>query len=333
MAQSPIKSVGAREPIAKKLAISIFFLDNSSKTILIDPNTKCKEAVLLILERLMIQKNANEDSTLANYFGLWESQDGETLQRRIRNMETLIDVYDQCAKVVFLVRLYTPEIVSSVDDSISWLLYIQAMHKVAIGLFSLKSIDVERLAALTCHHRYGPYSEVVHTENFLENLLLELVPGVDIGKKTPKEWARNIQISYSSLKDMESTFRADDGYLCYLEQQKHTSHLYGSWQFSASQKASRSLPKRIIISVHAGGIDIIKEGDRSILLSVPLVQLFAWRADKENGNLEIDTVPLNDSHAKHYILQTEKCSEIAELVTDYAQNALRIVAASTPKKE
>ena len=79
----------------------IHFLDNSSKTVLIDDNTTVEEVCEEIYNRLQIE----DENIPVEYFSLHHS-DGNVCGERLEKKENMVDLIDRSAKIVFQIRLF-----------------------------------------------------------------------------------------------------------------------------------------------------------------------------------------------------------------------------------
>ena len=163
-----------------KVPVVVYLLDNSCITIAVDNNTTVEEATKQVAVRVGLPK------VLTRFFGLFMSADGSVLSQRGLAHDIVVDMVDQCAKIVFAPRLMVPRLLDNKKNPVVVrLLFAQLVHDFVIDCY--KSIDYDQglqLAALCVYAKYGDIEIGSRTKTFLEPRLFEFLPARLLMKPT-----------------------------------------------------------------------------------------------------------------------------------------------------
>ena len=206
MVDQPVPEGGYRGKDGKeiilndKIPLRIFLADNSSKTILADNDTLAKDVVATIAGKLNL-KHPERD---AAYFSLYESADGSIVDHPVHGDAPVLDAQSNCAKLVFMLKIFTASALSSPDPKMQHLLYIQAVHNVITTSYKCSDELVIALAALRLQVQFGAHNTRVHKPGFLTDQLMEYVPISALGHLRPANWEDNIFSEHKALGNMSA---------------------------------------------------------------------------------------------------------------------------------
>lgn len=273
-----------------KLPVRIFFLDNSSKMMLLTSSSTAKDVVVEILQKMVLKGDVCSD-----YFALYLSESGSAIDRNIlpqENISVLVSQWDNSSssKLVFMLRLFLPSIngfqypnvvaarfgveelpleqyleeAEVVDRQLMHLQYLQAVYNVITGQYPTSPELALQLGAIQFIYKFGTYDPNRHAPGFLQNRVIEFVPLPHIrsGDRTLEQWEESLlqwvrATHEQSLDPEDRRFRGVSG----LDPQRkylevvmlELCDIYGCVFFPCKQKAFVSLPDDVLVSVHSQG--------------------------------------------------------------------------------
>jgi hypothetical protein len=273
-----------------KIPVRIFFLDNSSKMLLLTTSTCANDVVIEILQKMDLKGDVCFD-----YFALYLSETGSSIDRNIEaqeNISMLISQWDDSipSKLVFMIRLFLPSITGFqypnvvaarfggaelplekyleeaevVDRQLVHLQYLQAVFNVITGQYPTTPEQALQLGAIHFLHKFGNYDPSRHVPGFLGVRVMEFLPLplLRAGDRTLHEWEIDLvkwvrATHEQSLDPEDRRFRGVSG----LDPQPkylqlamlELCDLFGVVFFPITQTAFVSLPDKVLLGVHSEG--------------------------------------------------------------------------------
>ena len=157
---------------ASNQPLVIYLLDNSAITIAVSALTNVQDGVKKIIKRLSLSK------TYQHLFGLFMSIDGSIVSQRGLAHDLLVDMADQCAKIVFAPKLMVKRLLDDTTNPIVVkLLFTQLVHDFIIDKYRTINRDQgTKLAALILYAKYSFIEVKKRTSRFLESRMFEFLP-------------------------------------------------------------------------------------------------------------------------------------------------------------
>jgi len=325
-AGAPAGATNAPRLLNGKVVLQVFLLDNSYKTLLIEPSATVGDVCRAMAEKIGFA-DAEEDCLS---FGLCECVDGVTIQRALPPEREVLGVMEAwyekpAAKFVFQVKLYNAALVASKDPKVVHLMFIQAVYNVVTGAYPTAEKDAVALAALQFQAKFGQHNAASHKPGFLKNMLVEFVPGAHLdegrAKATPPEaWEKLIFHKHA----FSTTPAPRELYLETLRKREY----YGAALFAVKQRFDRALPKRVYMAVGRQGILLLRipakftEPDMDVLARYNLADIYRW-AYKAGTNFYFEIRVDGSEMNPVYSFDTPEGKHVSDLLTDYAMALLR----------
>jgi hypothetical protein len=196
--------------------VRVYFLDNSSKTFLLEPSVTVSEFIGMILAKF----DARDTTVCVPYFGLFESLDGVSIASHVTLEESVVATIERWeqrghtnAKFVFMIRMFMPSIwglefevivsqrlekkltlreylanASVVDPALLYFQYMQAVYGVITGQYPTDAATALRLASYHFVHKFGPFNSSSHKAGFLGARIVEFIPLKLLKQKSLDMW-------------------------------------------------------------------------------------------------------------------------------------------------
>jgi hypothetical protein len=323
--------------------VRVFFLDNSSKVVLVDESTKAVDIVFNLLEKYDIL----DSSEIKDYFALYVSLDGVTVGHALKAdmmMAPLLQTWEEgsSTKLVFMQRLFTSsstgihdkayvaaqlrkpldllshetfvDMAEDVDSNLIHLRYIQSVYSVITGMIYTTEKEAIDLAAIHflvkfCHCDQSSWSQ-------MQAGVSEFIPVRLAKKQLPGYWEQVIVDTAKDLRLSHNTFDVNRLERLYLNRILCLDESFGSSFFRAKMGSHR-----VVVRVHCGGLDVLERQERQPLHVGRMENMKRWGFSSENiFFLEIDCGESNISSVE---LETPDAQCLANLLTDYALLAVR----------
>jgi hypothetical protein len=317
---------GPRE-VGGKVVLRVYLLDNSFKTLLVEPASTVEDVVASMAEKLGFA-NPDDDSLC---FSLHECRDGVTIERALQSKMEVVQLMNKWetknAKFVYQCKLFTETILKSADPKIVYMLYIQAVYNVITGTYPTTEETAVELASYQFFNKFGKHNPASHRPGFLSSGLIEYIPAplMNANLHEAEEWERSIYQRHSSLTGIETPVDAMTAYLKLLEPRDY----YGSILFGAKQDYTRALPKRLLLGISRSGIILLSppkdplHEDMRTLEKYPLSEIFRWAYKPEiNFYFEIKGTDEDDENPV-YTFTTREGGHMSDMLTEYAMALLR----------
>lgn len=316
---APAKEV---KTLAGKVIVRVNLLDNSQKTLLVEPTTTVQDVVRIMAEKVGLSNPADD---CLNY-SLHECKDGVTIERALPGSTEVVPIQESWAdasasKFVFLIKLFTSTQMKSEDPKAVHMMYIQAVYNVISGIYPIELDDVATLAALQLQNKFGDHNPDTHKVGFLTNSLLEYIPNPWFKKRTPEDWEALLFEKHAAVSTADPML----DYIAFLSERDY----YGCTLFGVKQLFDRKIPKTILLGVNHRGVLLLKPADmvasmEMVTLAVhPLSDIYRW-AYKPGVNFYFEMKPdSEDEENPVYTFQTMEGQHIADMLTDYAMGLLR----------
>jgi hypothetical protein len=296
--------------------LKLYFLDNSSKMLMVDPEISAGEVCDMIAGRMGFADGGENSS---RYFALFESVNGSIPRRALGRSEVVLNVQHGCAKIIYMMKLFMPTALEMIetDPIVLHLQYIQSLHSVITGTHFYNEIPIIlKLAALDVQAKYGPHDPSIHQVGFLTQRLQEFIPANLFGKKEKLDWEEMI------YKEHQALLSRDD-----LNAKLEYVKICQSWEcngclfYEVRQTCLKSAPARVLLGINTNGIYLINPTDRSVLQKYKLSEVYRW-GFKPGSNFYFE-IKGSGQNVKGPIYEfgTTQGNRMSEMLTDYA-NAL-----------
>ena len=296
--------------------LKVYFLDNSSKMLMVDPGISAGEVCEMIAGRLNYADGGENSS---RYFALFESVDGAIPRRALGRSEVVLNVQHGCAKIIYMMKLFMPSALEMVetDPIMLHLQYIQGLHSVVTGTHFANEIPtLVKLAALDVQAKYGPHDPSVHQVGFLTQRLHEFIPAHVFDKKEKLDWEEYIYREHQSLLH-RTGLNAKMEYVKICQSWECNGCLF----YEVRQTCLKGHPPRVLLGINTNGIYLLDVNDRSVLEKYKLSEVYRW-GFKPGSNFYFE-IKGSGQNVKGPIFEfgTTQGNRMSELLTDYA-NAL-----------
>ena len=293
-----------------RIPVRIFFLDNSSKVFLADVSTTSKDLVRLILEKFQVEDIERK----LLYFGIFISEDGESIGRALSLDDSITDVVTQFpeesgTKLLFMIRLHTPSIMGlqykdvvakrmqrpismlsndvyfdsaeEIDPNLTLLQYSQAVYNIITGNYPTNSEQVLEFGALHFSNKFGDFDNSRHRPGFLGERIIEFIPAKQLKQKTMEQWE---QMLFDTTRQYQQSNYGTGGVAtapCDERPQKvyvckiFRLPLYGNTFFRAIQSSTDILPDKVILGIYHQGINVLDK-KRTLMKQYRLEELSRW---------------------------------------------------------
>ena len=295
--------------------LNVYFLDNGCKMMLVDRDTTSE----MVCEELAkkIGFNTEECEQIGKYFCLYESVDGQLANRPIMAQENILQVQANCAKIIYMCKLYMERAMELTDPVAVKLMFVQAHHNIVTGHYYCPVDKIMQLAGILMYEKFGPYNPVKHKAGFIPaGRLYEFIPATQMSTNKPAYWEQEI---YNAHADIGSSLQNPKQ--AYLRLCKELD-CYGCAFFEAKQYCLMNLPPKLLIAINAKGIWLMKLETRENLDLFKLSEIYRW-GFKPGMNFYFEAkgkVP--GEKGPVYEFTTEQGNRISELLTDYAHALL-----------
>lgn len=309
---------------APHIPIVIYLMDNSAVTIAVFKNTTVEEAVKKISKRVGVPK------ALSMTFGLFMSMDGSNIDQRGLADDLIVDMNDQCPKLVFAPSLIVKQLLNKIDNDhhpiITKLMFSQLMHDFVIDNYQAITYDQSiELAALCIFAKYGHISKVNRTFKFLNPRLFEFLPirFIKISQVVQDIWGKynkHALLPFDRVKAMNAAIQ-------YVRNITELEYVFKSSNCVAlcKQKIISRFTSRCLIGVGYDGIRLFslaetkKPGLRKFY---PMNVISKWGYSDTTGQLffEIETV---GEGTKALQVETSRAADICDTLSEYARNRVK----------
>mmetsp|Transcript_169178 Transcript_169178/g.411310 ORF Transcript_169178/g.411310 Transcript_169178/m.411310 type:complete len:425 (-) Transcript_169178:53-1327(-) len=308
--------------LSGKVIVRVNLLDNSQKTLLVEPTTTVQDIVNIMADKIDF---ANKEDDALNC-SLHEVKDGVTIERALPGGSEVVPIQeswpeDSNAKFVFQLKLFTAGMLETDDPKLIYMQFIQSVYYIISGIYPVSLDDVTNLAALQLQNKFGDHNPDTHKPGFLTQSLLAYVPNPWFNKRTPAEWEEGIFKAHAEL----STTTPMKDYIAYVSGRDY----YGAVLFGVRQKFNREFPKYLLLGVSSKGVLLLKPADfvttmdMTTLATYPLSDIYRW-AYKPGVNFYFEMKPEDESEENPvFTFATLEGQHIADMLTDYAMALLR----------
>lgn len=313
-----------------KMVLQVYLLDNSYKTLLIEPTQTVQEVCRSMAEKIGFADP--EDDSLC--FSLNECLDGVTIGRSLAGDKEVLSIMESWfgkpeAKFIFQAKLYTDGMIATKDPKIVHMLFIQAVYNVISGTYPTTEKDAVQLAAFQFQAKFGVHNPASHKVGFLTSTIVEYIPGphLESAGKTAQQWEELIfhKHAFSTTKDPK------EAYCTMLAKRDY----YGCVLFAVKQKYDRAFPRRLYLGISRRGIVLLRipktqlEGEMETLARFPLADIYRW-AYKPGVNFYFEIKAESDGMMPGmgegnpvYTFDTPEGKHMSDMLTDYALALLR----------
>jgi hypothetical protein len=298
--------------------INVYFLDNGSKMMLCNRDCTAKELADELARKIGFNQDECED--IGEFFSFYESVDGQLANRPIQGQENIVEVQSNCAKVIYMMKLFMESAMNLTDRVAVKLMFVQAHHNIVTGYYYCPISTVLQLAGILMYHKFGEHVPAKHTPGFIpKGRLYEFIPATIFAQKKPDVWEREIYRAHASLGNSLSTAEPMAEYLKVCRE----LDCYGCAFFEAKQYCLMNFPPKLLIGINAKGIWLMKLETRENLELFKLSEIYRW-GFKPGMNFYFEAkgkVP--GEKGPVYEFTTGEGNRISELLTDYAHALLK----------
>lgn len=304
------EATAQRMVIDGKQPINVFFLDNGSKLLLVDNDTTAEQ----LCQDVAMSLGWNlDDKDYGKYFALYESLDGDMINRVIGGGECIVQVQENCAKIIYMMKLFMDRALALEDPVPLRLMFVQAHHNIITGHYYCEPSVYLQLAGLLMYDKFGPYNPSKHKVGFIPSgRLAEFIPATVIHEKRPQQWENDIYQAHSNIQTSNAK-------LDYLQICKRLDG-FGNEFFEAQQFCLLDFPAKILLGISSKGIRLLEVSTRKNLELFKLAEIFRW-GFKPGSNFYFEVKGEGGARGPVYEFTTPDGNKISELLTDYA-NAL-----------
>lgn len=314
------------QTIGGQIAIKVYLLDNSMKTLLVDLTATVYDICTYMADKCGI---TSISPILSSCFSLHECIDGVNISKPLPLQVPVIDVIKKwpsgnIPRFVYQIKLFVDSIKHSKDKHILRLLYIQLVYNVITGIYPVTIDEAISLAALQVQANFGSHKPTVHKAGYLKTALRGLIPGSLFERKTPEEWEAIILNRHANLTE-DSQARPMVLYCAVLA----TREYFGCAFYGVKQKFSKVLPSPLILGISGKGIYIMDPEDKRIIERYSLGQLYRWGYDPDKSfTFQIKTPA--GTPGPIFEFGTLVGHYMSNLLTDYASQILAEMSATQP---
>lgn len=308
-------ALGENMKIDGQEPVNIYFLDNGSKMLLCDRDCTAQQLADELAMKIGFDQEMAEQ--IGKYFCFYESIDGQLANRPIMGQENIVEVQANCAKIIYMMKLYMDTAMALTDRVAVKLMFVQAHHNIVTGHYYCPIETVLELAGILMFQKFGPYDPNKHKAGFIpKGRLFEFIPSTQFATRRPEAWEQEIYTAHEAVgTQLENPMQA---YLRVCRQ----LDCYGCAFFEAKQYCLMNFPPKLLIGVNAKGIWLLKLETRENLELFKLSEIYRW-GFKPGMNFYFEAkgkVP--GEKGPVYEFTTEQGNRISELLTDYAHALL-----------
>lgn len=201
--------------------VKIFFLDNSSKTFLLQEDTTSLDVIKMVLQKLEI----TSINIVAQYYSLFESLNGSSIDSPLVSDDKVLSIMSKwtepTAKFVFMIRLFVPVISGFVTQDVVaahmnidksalsletyfenteithpqllYLQYIQACYNVITGQYPTSPELAIELGAYHFIFKFQPsYNQSSYSVGFLTDRIVEFLPYSHLKGSNLSDWENRL---------------------------------------------------------------------------------------------------------------------------------------------
>ena len=294
--------------------LKIYFLDNSSKTLMVDDDSTAKDVCDMIAHRLNYYDGGIRSST---FFAIFESDDGAMPKRALAPEELVRSVQHGTAKLIYMMKLCMPTALHMVsyDEAMLHMQYIQGLHRILTGVqFHGDAEKCIQMGALSFYVKYGYHNHNIHKLGFITHRLLEFIPANLMSQKAATEWEEELYEAHAQLRkglnaklDFVKTCHKDPNNGCHYVEVK--------------QKCYRKHPSAVLVGININGVWVLDKKSRQCLEFYHLSEAFRW-GFKPGLNFYFEVRPPDSDQGMIYEFGTTRGNELSALMTDYADALL-----------
>lgn len=314
--------------------VRIHFVDNSSKMFLIDDTVEAKDLVLMVVEKLVIAENKEQE--VAPYFSLYESPDGKKVGRAIEPEEIVANIVhgwenQEQSKLLFMIRLYVPrthgielrdrvatrlekpahfvsqdvylEAAEITDEALLQTQYMSAIYNVLVGILNVSYEKALRLAGYQFYVKFGEYKPTVHKVGFLGPKIVELIPLRYLKQKGFEECENDLFEFVKDTTQYEYLENRGVAQRKYMDEVWHI-HSYGRTFFRCTTESFKDhVHEKVLLAVHSQGIEIYdRTHARMQVASWSFGEIMSWGYELDLNTFHF-TLPLTALDTPDSILQ------------------------------
>ena len=326
MASASHEALGEGMKIDGQEPVNVYFLDNGSKMLLCDRDCTAKELADELARKIGF--NQEECEKIGKYFSFYESIDGQLANRPIQAQENIVEVQANCAKIIYMMKLYMESAMNLTDRVAVKLMFVQAHHNIVTGYYYCPPATVLDLAGILMFHKFGPYDPSKHKEGCIpKGRLYEFIPATIFAQKRPEVWESDIYRAHAAL-----------GSSCEEPMQEYLGicrdlDAYGCAFFEARQYCLMNFPPKLLLGINSKGIWLMKVETRENLELFKLSEIYRW-GFKPGMNFYFEAKGKEPGEkGPVYEFETADGNRISELLTDYAHALLDELGISRKAKK
>lgn len=312
-----------RDQAGSPVALKVFLLNNSFRTVDADCFTLVKEVKRAVVQKLGLgysvpfslyefsrdaeERILDEDVRILDVVSAWE---------RIAKEKKLADL--EPFRLVFKAELVLKTSDKNLieDEEALDLMFIQAVHDVVNERYPAEVKDCPSLAALHLQASFGDYQPDMHTIDWISDRLKELIPAVILngGKKKNNsalaEFAQKVLTKYTKLAGV-SEQEAKLSYLDYVQDWP----LYGASFVTVEQKQLKDYPPYIRVAITCDDVLLVHPETKDVLDQFGYHEIVTWGYSDEKFILVVG----NLVQQRKLFFKTNRGKFMNKLVHDYVK--------------
>ena len=304
--------------------VVVHMLDNSCVTIAVDENTTVDQAVKQVSKRVGLSM------VLSHLFGLYMSMDGSVVGQRGLADDLVLDMVDQCAKVVFAPMLMVPTLLEKNKNNkvVVRLLFSQLMHDFVMGTYrAIGYPEGIKLGAMCVFAKYGHIAEKNRTRKFLESRLFEFIPAYLLKMaKTTKETCDKVWQNYEELNTSIDRVSAMNAAIGYARSMPEVEHVWvcSNCVAPCRQQILTRLKSRCLIGIAYDGIRLFSasSSDFGVKKFYSFNSIAKWGFSQTNGNVFFEICTNYGTKVEKFDVKNvecaSRCADICDTLSEYA---------------
>jgi hypothetical protein len=325
--------------------VKFYLLDNSSKTLLVDDTTTFREITETMLIKMHVQ-----DTDKADYFGIYTSEDGNSISHVNNKDDYVFDTVEGLgheARLVFMIRLFMPSIRGiqtkermaqnmekdmslvpdkyyfesspTTDENLLVLQYIQAVYYIITGVYPTDYDTALTLGSLYFLEKFGRVDRSSLKAGLIGNNIVEYIPLKHMKGKDPAD------VELALLGRIEDYLGIELGdnavvreYMTIIWQMSN----FSEFTFFRGMIRNESLPDKAIMGISHRSIIILNK-NRELAASYTLEFILRW-GYHPGRSFFFDANGADDAQEPiHIQLDIKNGQDIADLLADYALSFMK----------
>eukprot|EP00762_Andalucia_godoyi_P005892 ANDGO_06892.mRNA.1 Talin-B len=289
-----------------KVVLKVHFLDDSFKTVLVDPDTCTSSSLRTLIAEKLELRSPHDDFSI--YVQRLTAQGGErpldddelpckNIVLDMKGVEADVPSYTSVKaqweevrrlwevhfRYVFKRRLFLKDEVltaSAADEPLVRLVYIQAVSDVISGVYPCSADESLVLAALQMQVAFGDHDDAKHPVGFLAAKITRFLPQGTLSQgRSVQELEADVYAEHVPLRGLSNA----DAMLQYLSHVRKW-YFYGSsfWLVRVGAENPLNLPSAVVLAVNCDGLHLMKTETKELISTFPYTVIHSW-AYKVNG--------------------------------------------------